>query len=136
MGVAWGFRITCPDCRCEWEGIEVTFRIGPWPVLEPSNTQSRFCPRCYYRLFLPRVIDRAAWRLWYKKFLASDEAQVTFVRQIAVQLGVINCPGCSLPMADGCACGDHLICPRCGSLSAVRTGYERHVSLADGGGWA
>ena len=152
--MAWGFRIACPDCRHEWEGIEVAFLMGPLSTSEPGNTQSRFCPRCYYRLLLPRTIDRASWRRWYKDFLTSDVAQVPFFRQIAglldaslsaaawyspvvVHLGAVNCPRCSLPMEDGSESGDRLDCPRCGSRSAVLSEYESHVSLHwDGGGWA
>jgi len=151
--VAWGFRVSCSDCGHEWEGLEVTFRIGPWSALEPGNAQSRFCPRCYYRLRLPRTVERSNWQRWYKEFLASSEAQVSFFRQIAdlldaslaaaawyvpvaVQLGAVNCPKCSLPMEDGSDSGDRLVCPRCGSRSAVLSEYESHVSLFwDGGGW-
>jgi DNA-directed RNA polymerase subunit RPC12/RpoP len=151
--VAWGFRIACPDCRHTWEGIVVTSEIGLWSALEPDNHQSLFCPRCYYRLYLPRTIDRASWRKWYKDFLNSKRAQLPFFRQIAefldaylsaaawhapvtVQLGTVKCPDCSLPMEESLESGDRLVCPRCGNRSAVLSEYESHIQLfSDGTGW-
>ncbi len=47
-----GFRVSCPDCRHEWEGIETSFRFGSWSTFEHPNIhdgfRAWFCPRCYW----------------------------------------------------------------------------------------
>ena len=43
--MGWGLRVSCPDCRHEWEGVETTFRFGLWSTIEMSQlsiSSSRF----------------------------------------------------------------------------------------------
>jgi hypothetical protein len=145
--MAWGFRVTCQDCRHEWEGIEASWRIGPSFCMDPGNSQSLFCPRCYLRVYLPRVIARDTWRWWYETCLAEKQPISPFQRAImtridvslasakryvptSLDIGSIECPKCKQPMENGSKDGDRLVCPQCGGRSEPLTEYHSHVSMA------
>ena len=56
--MGWSFRVTCPDCRHVWEGIQTSYRFGYWSELaDPAIDDgicSWFCPR-YSRASSPIV---------------------------------------------------------------------------------
>lgn len=152
--MAWGFEADCRDCGHHWEGIQASVRIGLWSWYGPplEDRLSLFCPRCYYRLYYPKSVERAMWRQWYEGFLASGppskidsgwlasvlervNASFTSARWYvpkAIDLGEVLCPGCNLAMVPGADDGDRLICPQCDSNRPVLTGFSSHVNLAIG----
>ncbi len=79
--MAWGFRVTCQDCRHEWEGIEASWHIGPSLCIDPGNSQSFLCPRCYLRVHLPRLIARATWRCGMKSTWLRNNQYLLFSEQ-------------------------------------------------------
>ena len=83
--MGWCFEAMCPDCGHAWEGVQTSYRLGSRPVLErPSigeEFQSRFCPRCYYRLYIPRSIERNVWRRWLAAFRAGPDADIAVRRR-------------------------------------------------------
>jgi len=146
--VAWSFDADCPDCGHHWEGIEATLRIGPW-TRGGGDAQHLFCRRCYNRLWLPRSMERKAWRRWSERFLAEPSGRGAWLLGLLARIdasfasagwyvphpidpGAVGCPGCGSPMVPGAAEGDHLECPACGSLAPVLAGFTSHVSLAVG----
>ncbi len=149
--MGWGFRVTCPDCHHEWEGIEISARLGPWLIGKASISQppSRewFCPRCYLRLYLPREIDRSAWRRWHEEFLASVSPPCPFLREVAAKLDAYidharldtpilidvypgDCPVCLQPFELSGQAEDSLVCPQCHGRTAVLDGFHSHCSMA------
>ena len=66
--MGWSFRVTCPDCLHEWEGIRTSCRLGRWSELDDPGIddgfRSWFCPRCYFLLRIPRTSERNVWRKW------------------------------------------------------------------------
>ena len=149
--MGWGFRVTCPDCRRDWEGTETRYRFGPWSRLEypavADGFRSWFCPRCYVRLDLPRTIERNVWRRWYATFLAGPDAEFAFLRDVAatldaalsrgpyytplpVDLEPIDCPGCHQRFEESVASApDRLVCPHCHGRGTVLDGFESHCQM-------
>ena len=156
--MGWGFRVTCPDCRHEWEGTEMRYRFGPWSTLEypaiDEGFRSWFCPRCYFRLYIPRTIERNVWRKWHAAFLAGPDAGYPFLRDVAerlddalsagryyiplqVELGPVDCPGCHQPFEESIAAvPDRLVCPHCQGRGAVLEGFESHCQMSRDHGFA
>jgi hypothetical protein len=149
--MGWGFRVTCPDCGREWADVQTSYRIGPWSETENSATagsRSWFCPRCYFRLYLPRAIEQDVWRNWYEAFLVSPDAEFPFLRKVTakldealsdggnnvplrVELEPVDCPGCQQPFEeshDGVS--DRLVCPHCEARGAVLDEFESHCQMA------
>jgi hypothetical protein len=152
--LGWGFRATCPDCGREWEGVETSFRFGPWSRLESPGIHdgfySWFCPRCYFRIYIPRTIERTVWRRWYAHFLAAlaePEDGYPFLRGVAarldevlsdgryyvpipVELGPVDCPECQRPFEESLLnVPDRLVCPDCGGRGALLYGPEYHCQM-------
>src|SRR5262245_46819179 len=152
--MGWGFRVTCPDCGHEWTGVETSFRFGPWSRLEypavGDGFRSWFCPRCYYRLYIPRSIERNVWRKWYARFLAGLDAEYAFLRDVAgkldgaladvryylplpVELEPVACPGCHQPFEESSeTVPDRLVCPHCGGRGAFLDGFDSHCQMLRG----
>ena len=149
--MGWGFRVTCPDCRHEWEGVETHCLLGPSSLLrgpDPAGAvRSWFCPRCYFRLVIPRVIGREAWATWYEAFLAGPAAY-PFLRDVArrldealaaggdsLRLAPVDCPECRRPFEETGTAGSDplarhpLVCPRCRGRGAVIGRHDFHCSL-------
>lgn len=153
--MGWGFRVTCPDCCHEWEGIQTSYRFGPWSMLEhptiDDGFRSWFCPRCYYLLYLPRSIERNVWRRWYAEFLTGPDAESPFLKETAVELNsalsvgrfytplAVNlepgdCPECHQPFEEQTAAiPTRLVCPQCRGRGAVLEGFEFHCQMLRGG---
>lgn len=142
--MAWGFEADCPDCRHRWEGVERSFHVGPQPPT-PAHSRELFCPRCYRRVFLPRVVDRKSWRVWRDRFLAEGPPP-EWVPELLVRIdaelatggwyvprrldpGTVDCAGCGSPLVPG---GTHVTCPACDSPRPVRPGCTSHISLVVG----
>lgn len=141
--MAWGFEGDCPDCGHHWEGIETTLSVGPmWQIA--GDTQKMFCRRCYYLLYLPRSVERYAWRQWYERFLAESpyrgqwlldllaniDASLSSTRWYTAHVispGALRCPRCEDEMAPR---SDHLKCPACGSFAPILAKLTSHVSMA------
>src|SRR2546423_616514 len=115
--MGWGFRVTCPDCRYEWEGIETMYLLGPWSMVrDPAIThvlRAWFCPRCYSHLYVPRCLERDIWKGWYAAFLAGPGAVYPFLRNVAerlddalsagrnsTELEAVDCPRCRQPLEE------------------------------------
>lgn len=149
--MGWGFRVTCPDCGHEWSGVETSYRFGPSTSSEEAAAgggfRSWFCPRCYYRVYIPRRIERNVWRKWYAAFQAGPDAEYQFLRKVAakldallanggwyvplgVELNAVDCPGCSQPFHESHATApDRLVCPRCQGRATVLDGFESHCQV-------
>lgn len=145
--MAGGFGADCPDCGHHWEGIEASFRIGLGSVMFQGETECNlFCPRCYYRLYYPRQMERKAWKRWYERFIQEFPFRSGWLVSLLTRIdasfesagwyqlrpfdpGEVTCPGCSVPMIHGAISGDRLICPRCGSNAPVLTGLATFVEL-------
>lgn len=145
--MAGGFEADCPECGHHWEGIEASMRIGTASLVSPEDTEcSRFCPRCYYRLYYPTAMERRSWKRWYEGFLRQSPIRSGWLvsllaridasfesagwyQQKELDLGEVTCPGCGGVMAQGVASGDRLICPRCGSDTPVLTGFTSLIQL-------
>lgn len=142
--MGWSFEASCEDCGHLWEGCTASFHIGPgkWAWLADEG-QSLFCPGCYYRLYLPRLLDRATWQRWYSGYLADSppewlsellshiDAGMAPFGMYTPQLvdpGPVNCPGCGKLMVSSKE-HDHIYCPKCGSLRPVISAYTGHVCL-------
>jgi hypothetical protein len=148
--MGWGFRATCPDCGGEWEGVETSFRFGPWfredyPAID-DGFRSWFCPRCYFRIYIPRTIERNVWRRWYAAFLALAESEdgYQFLRGVAARLDEVlsdgryyiplpvelapgHCPECQQVFEESVVnVPDRLVCPHCGGRGAILYGPEYH----------
>ena len=151
--MGWGFRITCPDCGHEWEGVETSFRFGPWfredyPEIN-DGFRSWFCPRCYFRIYVPRTIERNVWRRWYADFLALAESEggYPFLGGVAekldealscgryyiplpVELEPVDCPECQQPFEESIVnVPDRLVCPHCGGRGAILFGPHYHCQM-------
>ena len=75
--------VSCPDCDREWNGLETSFRFGPWSLLEypaiDDGFRSWFCPRCNFRIYFPRTIERSVWRRWYEAILNGPDGGDAFL---------------------------------------------------------
>ncbi len=153
--MGWGFPVTCPDCGREWAGVETSFRFGPWSALEypaiDDGFRSWFCPRCYFRLYIPRTIERNVWRRWYSAFLAEARNAYPFLRGVAARLDEVlskgqyyiplpvelepgDCPECQQPFEESRVdVPDRLVCPHCGGQRAIFGGFESHCQMFRGG---
>lgn len=149
--MGWGFRVTCPDCGHGWEGVETRRFLGPGSMLKRPDAaevlRSWFCPRCYFRLILPRTIERDLWRKYYAAFLASGLAAYPFLRDVADKLDAtlsadrnliplseglepVDCPGCRQPFEESDLTGsDRLVCPNCRGRGTVLEEHNSHCSL-------
>jgi hypothetical protein len=143
--MAWGFHITCPDCQHQWSGVVSTCWLGSL-TQRLENVQELFCSRCYGRLVFPRVVERKTWQHWYNVFVAQGGLDSAFLRGVTskinallgsrnwytptpIHLQDIQCPECDATMEPSCPDGDRLVCPRCGSRSAVLTDFDSHLQL-------
>jgi hypothetical protein len=142
--MGWGFRVSCSDCNHEWEGIETSFRFGSWSTFEHPNIhdgfRAWFCPRCYFRLYVPPSIERIVWRRWYARFLKGCEDGSAFLRGVAAEVDVALsrgkfyvplpvaleppvCPDCQQAFEDsGEGVSDRSVGPCCGNRGAVLNG--------------
>lgn len=146
--MASGFEADCPDCGHHWEGVQATFRIGLWSneSEDDGGQNSLFCPRCYYRLCYPRLMDRKSWRRWYERFVRQFPFRSGWLLSLLARIdasfesaawyqlkpfdpGEVTCPGCSMPMVPAAVGKDRLICPRCSSNAPVLTGFTTFVEM-------
>jgi hypothetical protein len=157
--MGWGFRVTCPDCGREWEGVQTSYRFGPWSSLEHAaigdDFRSWFCPRCFFRVHIPRAIERNVWRRWYAAFLAGPDAGYPFLRDLAarldgilsegrddipfpVDLEPVDCPECRQPFENSrIGTPDRLACPHCRETGTVLDEFESHCQMfRDGHGFS
>jgi hypothetical protein len=153
--MGWGFRVRCPDCSREWAGIQTSFRFGRWSSLEDpaidDGFRSWFCPRCHFRMYTPRTIERNVWRRWYAAFLAGNNDGYPFLRAVAakldkalsdgkyyvalpVELKPVDCPECYQAFEESIgSVPDRLVCPHCGRRGAIRNEFESHCLVFRGG---
>lgn len=153
--MGWGFRVEFPDCGREWEGVETSFRFGRWSSLEypaiDDGFRSWFCPRYYFRIYVPRTIKRNVWRRWYEAFLAGSDGGYPFLLGLAARLDKVlsdgrydiplpvepepvDCPECRQPFEESSVgVSDRLVCPHCGGRGALLDGFESHCSMVRGG---
>jgi DNA-directed RNA polymerase subunit RPC12/RpoP len=147
-----GFDVTCPDCGREWNGAETYFRFGPWSLLEypaiDDGFRSWFCPRCNFRIYIPRTIERSVWHRWYAAFLNGPDGGDPFLRSVGakldevlsdgryytplpVALRPVDCPECQRPFElNGVGALDRLVCPHCGGRGALLVGPKSHCQAS------
>ena len=149
--MGWSFRVRCPDCGREWQGVQTSYRFGPrsspeYPAIG-DDYRSWFCPRCYFRVHLPRAIERKVWRRWYASFLAGPDAGYPFLRDLAARLDgrlpdgrnhsplpldlqPVDCPECRLPFEESYRdVPDRLVCPNCRERGASIDEFESHCQM-------
>ena len=144
----WTFRTVCSKCAHEWEGTEVTFRVGP--AMEPYEDawQEFYCSSCYIGVALPKCVDRNAWNKWYTQFAASQEYRQSAILQgictrinerfagqplytpHVLDAGVVPCPACNRVLEAITNKPISIFCPKCGERAAQIEGYEGHLALA------
>jgi Zn finger protein HypA/HybF involved in hydrogenase expression len=145
--MALKFQAHCPDCQHQWEGIEVSYRIGPGTDIEKNNIQELFCPGCYARVLFPRTVERKSWQRWHERFQSTKEQRSKLLTYIAAQVDAalasarwfaptdlqivsVECPECKLQLEAGSQTANHLICPRCRSQAPLLAEYEGFIEVA------
>ena len=150
--MGWGFRVSCPDCHHEWEGIETSFCFGSWSTFEHPNIhdgfRAWFCPRRYFRLYIPHTFQRNVWRRWYARILTDYDDGCTFLRGVAAELDVSlslgkfyvplpvtieppACPDCHEAFEESSAgVSDLSVCPCSGTRGVALDGFEYHCCMA------
>jgi len=149
--MGWGFHLSCPVCRHEWEGVSTSLWFGPWSPIDKAEFDDRYqrwyCSVCCRSVYVPRQIERRIWENWRGRCLSGAESRCDFVRQLATKLAAAiadcphyvprqlnflpgDCPECQQPfLAQDKGRPILLSCPGCQSRSSALAEWHSHLCM-------